>query len=143
MFNFNKVFISFVLMLLSTNVLSNSFSCENAELIISSFVKKQTSDNWSILEKNIENFADCKCHVAPIFYYIHNIQVAFPNSHALQGVSPNEHIIKHQKKMDEQIKILRSCNKKYYSPLITAMISQRFDDIVSTIAINLKKRLKK
>ncbi len=117
-------------------------SCYKAKTIISKFVTSNKNEDWDTIEANVYKLQNCKCEMAPVFYYIHRMRVLLPNSQALQGKSPNDFISSQKLKMCEQIKILQNCEVKLYLPLINTMIKQSFDLKMAVSASELKRKLK-
>lgn len=133
-----------LVMLLQTNAIGQTAnSCDNAKLIVSKFVNSKKNEDWDQVEASAYKLKKCKCEMAPVFYYIYRMKVLLPNSHTLQGISPNNFIEGQKLKMREQIKILRHCENKHYLPLINMMIKQDFDSEIAEAARDLKIKLVK
>ena len=138
----NKILMGCCLVFLQTYVIGQSaVSCDDAKLIVSNFVINRTSEGWDRLEVGAYKWQDCKCEMAPVFYYIYRMKVLLPNSQALLGISPSDFISSQKLKMCEQVKILKSCEKKIFSPLIKAMAKQDFDTEIAETAKDLNIKL--
>jgi hypothetical protein len=79
--------------------------------------------------------------MAPALYYIYHMKAVLPNSQSLQNISPNDYILSQKLKMNEQINILKTCDKGSYSLLIKSMANQKFDEEISKTAIDLESKL--
>ena len=119
----------------------DSFPCEKAKLIIFNFINSKQISDWGIVEDNADKLQKCQCEMAPVFYYIYRMHMLLPNSHALQGISPNDYQLSQKLKMNEQVIILKNCEIKSYSPLINSMMKQNFDVDLSKSAIDLESQL--
>lgn len=141
--NFTNV-LTYGMFFLPLSVFCNSESslCNNAKFVVSSFVQSQKNNDWDVLEYFSLKSIFCKCEMAPVLYFSYRLKMLLPNSHAMQGISPNDFILSQKLKMDEQIKILKACDGKDYKSLINAMTSQNFDEQIANSASELKRKLK-
>ena len=118
-------------------------SCDEAKFTVSKFVNSKKNEDWDKIEAGSYKLSNCKCEMAPVFYYIYRMKVLLPNSHSLQGISPNDFIASQKLKMHEQIKTLQHCEQKLYLPLIETMTKQNFDSDIADSAKDLSNKLKR
>lgn len=139
---FKRILIAWCLFFVHGHAMGHdNYSCEKTKLIIFNFINSKQDNDWNIVEDNADKLHKCKCEMAPVFYYIFRMKVILPNSQALQGISPNDFILNQKLKMNEQVNILRNCERKSYLPLINAMMEQNFDVEISKSAIDLESEL--
>jgi len=117
------------------------YYCDKAQLIVANFVNSKQAPDWSVLEDYADKYENCKCEMAPVFYYIYRMKVVLPNTQILRGISSNEFTARQKVKMMNQIKILKRCEKSSYLPLVVSMIKQNFDIEIAASAEILKKKL--
>lgn len=138
----NKILMSCWLVLLQTCAIGqHAVFCDEAKLIVSNFIHSKSTKDWGKVRSNVYRLQECKCEMGPVFYDIYRMNVLLPNSHSLQGISPNDFILSQKLKMRKQVKILNRCEKNLYSPLISAMITQNFDTEIAASATDLKYKL--
>ena len=136
------LFVCCLIILVQSYAIGNtSHSCEKAQHLVSDFVDSKKNTAWDRIESNVYKLQDCKCDMAPVFYYIYRMKTLLPNSQVLVNKSPNDFVNTQKLKMHEQITILRQCNMKHYLPLINTMINQNFDSEIANSAKALKKKL--
>lgn len=138
----NRMLIAICVLFLQSHAFGqNNSSCEMAKRIVSDFVNSKRDRDWRRVEDDADKLQNCKCEMAPVFYYIYRMKVLLPNSQVLKGISPNDFILSQKLKMNEQVNSLNVCEKGAYMPLIRSMMNQDFDSEVSNAANELNKEL--
>ncbi len=136
-----KIILSFCVVLVSISAIGQKPTCDRAKQMIFKFVQSEKANDWDNIEDNAFKYQSCKCSLAPIFYYIHRMQVLLPNSHTLTNVTPDEFIANQELQIEKQIQILKKCSLDSYQPLLNTMKNQHFDSEIANTAKKLQNQL--